>query len=327
MSDIEPIPLAPLPPEATPPPFAQPSPAEILQEDRACARCGYNLRGLQSDGMCPECGAPIEHSLQGNMLKFADGGWLGKVKLGIALKLWNVLFGLVAGAVSFATIKLFPGAAPFVMVIISILGTVLGISAAWLLTAPEPNIAVTEDPMSLRRVVRACAVIGGLGGFVQQAVSPGTMPTTPMAGSSTVPPATIAIVTAIVAGVMGIAGIVALFGEFVYLRRFARRVPDKKLEDSTTVVMWGVCASAVAAAIAGVIAAVAFIPAVRAAAATGGTPTPPMGAALAVMGVFGCVGGLGFVVFGLWNLALLFQYYARFKEAAAGASAPAAGPA
>jgi len=323
MSDIEPMPPAPQTP-ATPPPFAQPAPAEVLQEDRACARCGYNLRGLRSDGMCPECGAPIQHSLQGNMLKFADGGWLEKVKLGIALKLWNVLFGLIAGAVTLVTTKLFPNAAPFIVVVISILGTILGITAAWLLTAPEPNIAVAEDPMSLRRVVRVCAVIGGLGGFVQQAVSPGTMPTTPMTASSTVPPATFAIVTVIVGGVMVIAGVVALFGEFVYLRRFARRVPDKKLEDSTTVVMWGVCASAVAVAIAGVIAAVAYIPAARAAAATGTTPTPPMGA-LAAMGVFGCFGGLGFLVFGIWNLALLVQYHGRFKEAATGT--PAAGAA
>jgi len=314
MSDIEPMAPAPQTP-ASPPPSTEPA-AAVLQEDRACARCGYNLRGLRADGLCPECAAPIEHSLQGNMLKFADAAWLQKVKRGIALKLWNVLFAVAGGFTGAIIGALAPGVAPLVILVLSIMGAALGIAAAWLLTAPEPNIAVAEDPMSLRRVVRACSVIGGLGGLVQQAVSPGTMPTTRMTAASAVPPASLAVATMIVAGVMGIAGIVAMFGEFVYLRRFARRVPDKKLEHSTTVVMWGVCASSVAVAIAGVIAAVAYLPALGAAGATGTTPSPPIGP-MAAMGVFGCVGGLGFLVFGIWNLALLLQYHARFKEAAA----------
>lgn len=316
MSDIEPIPLAPLPPEATPPPSAQPAPAEILQEDRACARCGYNLRGLRSDGLCPECATPIARSLQGNLLRFADPAWLDKLRFGVALRLWNILFSVLAGIGGGIARRLGISVAP---ILAGIAAAILALVATWCITAPEPNIAMSEDPMSLRRFIRACAVIGAIGGVANQILTSGSMPGAVPAGSM--------VLVAVVVVALAVIGIVAMFGEFVYLRRFARRVPDKKLEDSTTVVMWGVCASAVAAAIAGVIAAVAFIPAARAAAATGGTPAPPMGAALAVMGVFGCVGGLGFVVFGLWNLALLFQYYARFKEAAAGASAPAAGPA
>lgn len=31
----------------------------ILIEDRACVGCGYNLKGLRTDGKCPECGRPI----------------------------------------------------------------------------------------------------------------------------------------------------------------------------------------------------------------------------------------------------------------------------
>src|SRR5262245_22475491 len=33
-------------------------PREVLQVDRACAHCGYNLRGLTTSGRCPECGHP-----------------------------------------------------------------------------------------------------------------------------------------------------------------------------------------------------------------------------------------------------------------------------
>ena len=33
--------------------------SELIHEDRPCADCGYNLKGLRLNGRCPECGAPI----------------------------------------------------------------------------------------------------------------------------------------------------------------------------------------------------------------------------------------------------------------------------
>lgn len=35
---------------------AQPS---IIQNNRACVHCGYNLKGLRQGGVCPECGQPM----------------------------------------------------------------------------------------------------------------------------------------------------------------------------------------------------------------------------------------------------------------------------
>lgn len=37
--------------------------AELIDEDMPCIRCAYNLRGLKPDGRCPECGAPIEETI------------------------------------------------------------------------------------------------------------------------------------------------------------------------------------------------------------------------------------------------------------------------
>lgn len=34
-------------------------PRGLIDRDQACAHCGYNLRGLQRGGVCPECGAAI----------------------------------------------------------------------------------------------------------------------------------------------------------------------------------------------------------------------------------------------------------------------------
>jgi hypothetical protein len=42
----------------------EPAHAETLVRDLACIGCGYNLRSLRVDGVCPECGRPIESSLR-----------------------------------------------------------------------------------------------------------------------------------------------------------------------------------------------------------------------------------------------------------------------
>jgi rubrerythrin len=34
-----------------------------LELDTRCIQCGYNLRGLQSDGKCPECSAAVADSV------------------------------------------------------------------------------------------------------------------------------------------------------------------------------------------------------------------------------------------------------------------------
>lgn len=38
-------------------------PAFEIPIDVSCIHCGYNLRGLSSDGQCPECGQPILDAL------------------------------------------------------------------------------------------------------------------------------------------------------------------------------------------------------------------------------------------------------------------------
>ena len=40
---------------------------EVIDDDKLCDQCGYNVRGLRYGGACPECGTPIVMRLEGDL--------------------------------------------------------------------------------------------------------------------------------------------------------------------------------------------------------------------------------------------------------------------
>jgi len=54
-----------------------------LDDDAPCRRCGYNLRGLALDGLCPECGAPVAWSAFGAALRYGDPRWIATLASGM----------------------------------------------------------------------------------------------------------------------------------------------------------------------------------------------------------------------------------------------------
>ena len=56
-----------------------------LIDDVVCRRCGYNLRSLEADGVCPECGAAVAISIHGFYLRFAPLKWVRRLALGAKL--------------------------------------------------------------------------------------------------------------------------------------------------------------------------------------------------------------------------------------------------
>jgi hypothetical protein len=53
-----------------------------IAEDKTCRECGYNLRGLKTDGRCPECGSEVATSLLGHELLYASLPWLKTIARG-----------------------------------------------------------------------------------------------------------------------------------------------------------------------------------------------------------------------------------------------------
>jgi hypothetical protein len=53
--------------------------------DLLCRRCGYNLRGLDIDGHCPECRAEVARSATPDLLRYSDVEWMRRTARGAHL--------------------------------------------------------------------------------------------------------------------------------------------------------------------------------------------------------------------------------------------------
>jgi hypothetical protein len=134
-------------------PLLHPRPTADPSEGRfaACVACGYDLRGLPPDGLCPECAYSIARSLEGtHLLRAADPAWLGLVFRGLK---WLSLAS-AAGEVVVIVYLLFL----VVTMVLSIMSAVGRAIPAWISTAAAWPVLIV---MGSGLVVMAIAHTGG----------------------------------------------------------------------------------------------------------------------------------------------------------------------
>lgn len=298
-------PTSPTPPDDAA--GARPVVATPIDEDTACARCGYNLRGLRADGLCPECATPIARSLQAKRLRFADPDWLDKLRLGVAYQLRTLLLATLAVVSEIVAPSVLRGAS----LLFGIASFVLALMAVWYTTEPEPNIAASEGRMSLRRFIRVGAVIGAVCTAGAGVAASGILPSLTASAGKYLAAAFAALAILVV--------VITMFAAFVYLRRFARRLPDRRLARITTAVMWGLCLSG----------ATVSVSAFRLTGMVAQSPRPSGGLLLPppppwvfiISGRDFCVGVVGLFTFCLLYVIVLFRYHAALRTVAVEARA------
>lgn len=222
--------------------------AELL-----CVTCGYALRGLDHDGMCPECGTPIERSLRGDLLAGAAPAWLATVTRGatlIALGLRIAVVCVLATlglTITFVFISMArPGLPSIVETIFTciIAGAVIGLPVAgcvcaigvFLLTAREGRDLERESPWSSRNVGRWSMV-----GLVATAATVAALHTWPVAGTL------VAVADVVMRVVFVGCATIAALAVTSRLVSLARRVPENglamKLGRSYQFLRWAVPAA------------------------------------------------------------------------------------
>lgn len=155
------------------------APAASLQVELAisCVRCGYALTGLTTDGVCPECAAPVSESVRGDRLQFAPASYLRSLHIGARLAMAasiGVLLALVLAWLPGLTIAPFMrGPPPAVFMVLSAIEVGLPVLSlcAWLvgwvlLTPPYVGVMPGAAEHRSRRAVRVLAAGVGAVAFV-----------------------------------------------------------------------------------------------------------------------------------------------------------------
>lgn len=193
-----------------------------LTDDINCIDCGYNLRGLDPVGRCPECNAEVSRSLHGDLLRFANPRWLTRVILGVLLFFWSFAVNVVAAGV----VPLFARATDpmAAMAVVRFATVALLVLAAFYVTTQEPR--TTPDPgMAVwRRAVRAAAVVQLLLPVIFGVIrvsDPVLVTLSSLLGS--------------------VAAVVLIFGIFSAIQSLLSRIPDTRLAWKASMVKWGLC--------------------------------------------------------------------------------------
>jgi hypothetical protein len=225
-----------------PPPTAPAS--AILNDDRHCVQCSYNLRGLPYAGNCPECGTPVENSLRGILLQYASPDYLKSVHQGLSLVLNGILlmivFGLVGVFIGLAAatgVGAAPAWLPLVTGGLGLIPSVMMLLGYWKYTDPDPSFVGTELPKAARKVMRVTVVIQALTtaiSFVFQ-LAAGSMSTGGANSSSSIALDGLFMLIGLVS--MG-AWIVQFFATMKYTGWLASRVPDAHIVKRSRTYMW-----------------------------------------------------------------------------------------
>ncbi|HEX8521994.1 MAG TPA: hypothetical protein VF669_07035 [Tepidisphaeraceae bacterium] len=184
---------------------------ERVSDDLPCRRCGYNLRELGRSSNCPECGVAVAQSIRGDWLRFADPAWLRLLTYGLLI--------LCAGSSTSTLVRLFSNflvgslGSPLARVI-AMVGTLLSIVGAWLVTTRDPASLREDAPISLRGIIRYALAVRLAGVVLHMAKVGGTLPATPT------------VLFLIVSQAVAVIAAVGIALEFEYIGRLARRVPD-----------------------------------------------------------------------------------------------------
>jgi hypothetical protein len=141
-----------------------------LNDDAPCAKCGYNLRGLDPLGQCPECGTSIRASVHGELLRYADQHWLARVTAGITWLLIGTLAWLISFGITFLVggLDLLRGQWSMSLMLswrgFQIAdGLLVGGATAWAgwrIATPEPDIPLKRG-LTARRLGRVLLPIAG----------------------------------------------------------------------------------------------------------------------------------------------------------------------
>ena len=185
-----------------------------------CEVCGYDLRGLDRTGVCPECATPVANSIRTERLQFANGAWLATLHRGAKMVIAGAALAPIA-LVGSIVVGLATGAGE-VSALLGVLVVALMIVVAcrgwWHLAARDPGGATGRSVVAMYLRVSAVVFAAGTVGLALCAAAE-------LMGSAS-PLRTPAVATTLLVG-MFLVWFVACIAAMLQVRVLFDRVPDE----------------------------------------------------------------------------------------------------
>jgi hypothetical protein len=255
--------------------------------DAPCVQCGYNLRTLKLEALCPECAQPVAYSVQGYFLRFASPRWVKGLAHGVLLVLLALGGAVILGpllAVVFSIPMMLNTAQNAVVpstayvqsmavgqFVFQAIVTGVGIAGLVYLTRREPGAGEREAGWTAQRLIRICCWLLPIPivlNLVDALCMPALQPFPPSGPPST-PASVFGPGYATYMGLSFAAGIVATLLYAVaplallrHLTGLLRRLPRPGLVRFARVEFWGLLACAAALVLGYTLMAVTMLPTV-----------------------------------------------------------------
>jgi len=245
--ESHPLPLEEPDPRPAPPPLLPLAPVggspkipDLSNTDVACVGCGYNLRGLEPGGKCPECGLDISRSLHGDRLVYSGSAYLAALCRGIriifAALIAEVALIALSAAVGFAVFGVgaslvSPAIETLVMglvLLVDVAVSIVLIFGWWLFSTPDPSIVSANTGDTARKFVRIAVIISGVTGLLSSLED-----VYPVTTASS-----LAVFSSAAEIVSIVAWIVSFFASMIYIRWLAKRIPSAHVDRDAKRLMW-----------------------------------------------------------------------------------------
>lgn len=218
--------------ESSTPPTA---PDQFIDTEIQCLRCGYNLEGLQLDGVCPECGTHIADSHRGTLLKNSAPEYLETLHKGVFVIQAAVIVVIILAVAMAITSQFVETAIVPALFGLGILGVTVWGFYGWVqFSQPDPDYQGRNTGESVRRFVRialyvliATLVLDWAAGFLVSEDPDEFTMTNP------------AFVVNLGTMLLGIVGQVVFYvASMLYVKWLGARIPNKRIVDRAGRLTW-----------------------------------------------------------------------------------------
>lgn len=208
----------------------------VVGTSQPCIRCGYDLRGLPIAGACPECSAPVERSLLGDLIAFSSPEYQATIHRGVFLVQAGIIVSILLFILTLVLAIAFSAGQSVTLLGqgLSLIPAALSVWGWWLLSSPDPGQLASNKGESPRRVIRVTVVIQVMFTLVHLAITAiSTMAVASQAASSG-----LGIFVLIFAVMSTVVSVAQFFAAMLYIKWLATRLPSPRAEKRAKLMLW-----------------------------------------------------------------------------------------